>query len=75
MLSMFINRLWRNKNIINVNNGEVDKWVEDIIHNILKFTKGILKIKRHYILFIMTNEDSKNNFILIRLTKSGFVKN
>lgn len=31
---MFINRLWINKNIINVDNVEVVKWVEDIIRNI-----------------------------------------
>ena len=35
MLPMLINGFGVDKNIINVNNGEMTKGVEDIIHNVL----------------------------------------
>ena len=68
MFLVFINRIRVNKNIININNGEVAKRIENIIHNILEFTRGILKTKRHNIPLIMSKRSGKSNFILILLT-------
>jgi hypothetical protein len=42
MFSMLLNGFGENKSIINVNNGEMGERVENIIHNILKFTRSIL---------------------------------
>ena len=42
---MFINGIEIDKDIININNGEMTEGIEDIIHNVLKFTRGILKTK------------------------------
>ena len=54
MFLVFINRVGINKNIINKNNGEMAKGIEDIIHNVLEFTRGILKTKRHNIPLIIS---------------------
>ena len=45
MFPVFINRAGINKNIININNGEMVERIENIIHDVLEFTKGILKTK------------------------------
>ena len=68
MFPVFINRIRVNKKIINLNNGEMAERIENIIHNVLKLTRGILKIKRHKIPLIMSKRSGKSNFILITLT-------
>ena len=45
MFPVFINRAGINKNIININNGEMIEGVENIIHDVLKLIVGILKSK------------------------------
>jgi hypothetical protein len=67
MFSMFLNGFGENKNIINVNNGEMGERVENIIHNILKFTRSILQFKRHNIPLIMTKWGSKGSLISITI--------
>jgi hypothetical protein len=62
---MFFNGFGENKNIINVNNGKMAKGVEHVIHNIMKFTRGILQAKMHDILLIMTKWGSKRSLIPI----------
>jgi hypothetical protein len=53
------------QNIININNGEMNERVEDIIHDILKLTGGILQTKRHNIPLIMTKRGGKSSLIPI----------
>ena len=45
MFPMFINGFGIDKNIINVNNGEITKGIENIIHNVLEFTRAFLRPK------------------------------
>ena len=68
MFPVFINRAGINKNIININNGEMVERIENIIHDILEFTRGILKTKRHHIPLIVTKRSGKSSFIPIILT-------
>ena len=68
MFPVFINRAGINKNIININNGEMAERIENIIHNFLEFTWGIRKTKRHHIPLIMTKRSGKSSFIPILLT-------
>ena len=49
MFLMFINGVGVDKNIININNGKMTEGIENIIHNVLELTGGILKTKRHNI--------------------------
>ena len=42
--------------------------IENIIHNVLKLTRGILKTKRHNVPLIMSKRSGKSSFILITLT-------
>ena len=42
--------------------------IQNIIHNILEFTRGILKTKRHHIPLIMSKRSGKISFIPILLT-------
>ena len=65
---MFIKGFGVDKNIINVNKGEMTKGIEDIIHNVLEFTKSILKAKRHNIPLIMSKRGGKSSFGPIILT-------
>jgi len=49
--------VWNNliridEDIININNGKMTKGVKNVIHDSLEFTRGILKTKRHNILFV-----------------------
>ena len=68
MFPVFINRARVNKNIININNGEMTEGVENIIHNVLELIGGILKTKRHNIPLIMSKRSGKSSFISIILT-------
>ena len=68
MLPVFINRAGINKNIININNGEMAEGIENIIHDILELTRGILKTKKHHIPLIMTKRSGKSSFIPMILT-------
>ena len=68
MFPMFINRARINKNNININNGEMAERIENIIHNFLEFTQGILKTERHHIPLIMSKRSGKSGFIPILLT-------
>ena len=68
MFPVFINRIRVNKKIISLNNGEMAERIENIIHNVLELTEGILKTKRHNIPLIMSKRGGKRNFILITLT-------
>ena len=68
MFPVFINRTRVNKNIININDGEMTEGVENIVPDVLKLTGGILKTKRHNIPLIMFKRSSKNNFVPIILT-------
>jgi len=45
MFPMFINGFEIDKDVININNGEMTERIEDIIHNVMEFTRGILKTK------------------------------
>ena len=74
MFPVFINRAGINKNIININNGEMAERIENIIHNFLEFTWGIRKTKRHHIPLIMTKRSGKSNFISIFLTNLDLPK-
>ena len=74
MFPLFINKARVNKNIININNGEMTKGVKNIIHDVLKLTRGILKTKRHNIPLIMTKRSGKSSFILIVLTNLDLPK-
>ena len=67
MFPMFINRAGINKNVININNGEMAERIENIIHDVLEFTRGILKTKRHHIPLIVTQRSGKSSFIPIIL--------
>ena len=68
MFPMFINGFGVDKNIFNVNNGEMTKGVEDIIHNVLEFTRGILETKKRNIPLIMSKMGDESNFVLISFT-------
>ena len=68
MFPMFINGFGIDKNIINVNNGEMTKGVEDIIHNVLEFTRGVLETKKHNIPPIMSKRGGESSFVLISFT-------
>ena len=74
MFPVFINRVGINKNIININNGEMTKGVENIIHDVLKLTGGILKTKRHNIPLIMSKRSGKSSFVPILLTNLDLPK-
>ena len=63
---MFINGFGIDKDIINVNNGEITEG--DIIHNVLEFTRSILKAKRHNILLIMSKGNGESSFVHISFT-------
>ena len=65
---MFIKGSVIDKNIINVNNDEMTKGIEDIIYNVLEFTKGILKAKRHNIPFIMSKRGGESSLVLVSFT-------
>ena len=67
MFLMFINRVRVNKNIININNGEITG-VKNIIHDVLKLTRGILKTKWHNIPLIMSKRSGKSSFVPIIFT-------
>jgi hypothetical protein len=47
MFPMFFNTFGEDQNIINIHNSEIRKWVEDIIHDVLEFTRGILQTEKH----------------------------
>ena len=74
MFPMFISGFGVDKNIINVNNDEMTKGIENIIHNVLEFTKGILKTKRHNISLIMFKRSGENSFVLISFTNLDLPK-
>ena len=74
MFLVFINRVGINKNIINKNNGEMAKGIEDIIHNVLEFTRGILKTKRHNIPLTMSKRSGKSSLVFIILTNLDLPK-
>ena len=54
MFPMFTNGFGINKDNVNLNNGEMTKGIEDIIHSVLELTRGILKTKGHNIPFVMS---------------------
>ena len=68
MFPVFINRTRVDKNIININNGEVTECVKNIIHDVLKLTQGILKTKRHNIPLIISKRSGKSSFVPIIFT-------
>ena len=68
MFPMFINEFGINKDIININNGEMIKGIEDIIHSVLELTRGILKTKGHNILLIMSKGSGESSLVLIGFT-------
>ena len=68
MFPVFINRARVNKNIININNGQMTEGIENIIHDVLELTRGILKTKLHNIPLIMSKRGGKSNFVPIILT-------
>ena len=74
MFPMFISGFGVDKNIINVNNDEMTKGIENIIHNVLEFTKGILKTKRHNISLIMFKRSGESSFVLISFTNLDLPK-
>ena len=74
MYPVFINRARINKDIVNINNGEVAERIENIIQNILEFTRSILKTKRHHIPLIMSKGSGKGNLIPILLTDLDLLK-
>ena len=74
MFPVFINKAGINKNIININNGEMTEGVENIIHDVLKLTGGILKTKRHNIPLILSKKSGKSSFVSILLTNLDLPK-
>ena len=66
MLPVFINRAGINKNIININNGEMTEGVKNIIRDV--FTRGIFKTKWHNITLMMSKRSGKSSFVPIILT-------
>ena len=74
MFPVFINRARINKDIVNINIGEVAERIENIIHNILEFTRSILKTKRHHIPLIMSKGSGKGNLIPILITDLDLLK-
>ena len=74
MFPMFINRAGINKNITNINNGEMTERVENIIHDILKLTMGIIKTKQHNIPLIMSKRSCKSSFVPIFFTNLDLPK-
>ena len=67
MLPVFVNRARVNKNIININNGEMTEGIKNIIHDILKLNWGIFKAKWHNIPLIVSQRSGKSSFVLIIL--------
>ena len=65
---MFINGFGIDKDIINVNNSEMTEGIKDIIHNVLEFTRGILKTKRHNIPLIMFKGSGESSLVLMSIT-------
>ena len=74
MFPVFINRARINKDIVNINIGEVAERIENIIHNILEFTRSILKTKKHHIPLIMSKGSGKGNLIPILITDLDLLK-
>ena len=50
------------------------KGIEDIIHNVLELTKGILESKRHNIPLIMSKRSGKISFVIIMFTNLDLPK-
>jgi hypothetical protein len=74
---VFINGFRIDEDIINVNNGKMTKGVENVVHDPLELTRGILKTKRHNISFIMSEGCGKGSLIpisisILNLPKSRF---
>ena len=74
MFPVFVNGARVNKNIININNGEVTERVKNVIHDILKFAWSIFKAKWHNIPLIMSKRSGKNSFIPIILTNLNLLE-
>ena len=74
MFSMFINGFGIDKDIINVNNGEMTKGIENIICNVLEFTRGIFKTKRYDIPLIMSKGSGESSLVLISFTNLDLPK-
>ena len=68
MFPIFINGFGIDKDIINLNNGEMTEGITNIIHNVLEFTRGILKTKRHNIILIMSKGNGESSLVLISIT-------
>ena len=68
MFPIFINGFGIDKDIINLNNGEMTEGITDIIHNVLEFIRGILKTKRHNIILIMSKGNGESSLVLISIT-------
>ena len=68
MFPVFINRTRLNKNIINMNNDEITEGIKNVIHNVLKLIRCILKTKWHNIPLIMSKRSGKSSFASIILT-------
>ena len=68
MFLVFSNGARVNKNIININNGEMTEEVKNVIHDVLKLTWGIFKTKWHNIPLIMSKRSGKSCFVSIMLT-------
>ena len=68
MFLVFINGARVNKNIININNGEMIEGVKNIIHDVLKLIQGIFKTKWHNIPLIMSKRSGKSSFVPIIFT-------
>ena len=41
MFPIFLNGFTEDKKIINVDNAEFTKWIENVIHDVLELTRGI----------------------------------
>ena len=74
MFPMFINGFGIDKDIINVNNGEMTKGIENINCNVLEFTRGILKTKRYDIPLIMSKGSGESSLVLISFTNLDLPK-
>jgi hypothetical protein len=73
MFPIFFNTFGEDQNIINIHNSKMRKWVEDIIHDVLEFTRGILQTKRHNIPLIMSKWSGKSNFVPILILTRSFL--
>ena len=74
MFPVFSNGARVNKNIININNGEITEGVKNVIHDVLKLTWGILKTKWLSIPLIMSKMSGKSCFVSIMLTNLNFLE-